>query len=262
MKNDKQKNRKNAILVSLLLALIFAYPTFISAKNVFEEGYIQWTSLILTMFFCVWVLLPFAIILFYKGDEPKQKDEKTKRNFSRILIIVGSIVWGLLFFCLGIFGIHYYLTHKDVSSMDLRRIDGVISEVHVYTGTAKNYDPHTSVKLVEYPQYWFDIPHIEDKTLTSESPITLYVPIRDYQRVVENSALANRELHTQDQYAPFVIAYESNNSCFTLSDYNEWSRTDSKWGLYLGIICILFGIGGEIWFFWRKKKRDMPQSVL
>ena len=64
MENDKQKNRKNAILVSLLLALIFAYPTFTSAKNVFVDGYIQWTSLILTMFFGVWVLLPFATILY------------------------------------------------------------------------------------------------------------------------------------------------------------------------------------------------------
>ena len=109
--------------------------------------------------------------------------------------------------------------------------------------------------LIEYPQYRFYIPFI-DETLTSGSPITLYVPIRDYQRVVEKSALTNRELHTQDEYDPFVVAYESENSRVTLSDYNEWSRTDSKWGLYLGIVLILFGIGGEIWTFWHKKKGE------
>lgn len=123
MENDKQKNRKYAILVSLLLALIFAYPTFISAKNVFVDGYIQWTSLILTMFFGVWVLLPFATILFYKGDEPKQKDTETKRHFSRILIIIGSIVWGLLCFGLGIFALINYFGNKDVKPENLRSIN-------------------------------------------------------------------------------------------------------------------------------------------
>ena len=251
MENDKQKNRKNAILVSLLLALIFAYPTFTSAKNVFVDGYIQWTSLILTMFFGVWVLLPFATILFYKGDEPKQKDTETKRHFSRILIIVGSIVWGLLCFGLGIFALISYFGYKDVKPENLRSINGTISEVVIERVKAR--ETFTRVLLIEYPQYWFYIPII-DKTLTSESPITLYVPVRDYQRVVKKSELTNRELHTQDEYDPFVVAYESNNSCFTLSDYNEWSRTDSKWGLYLGIVLVLFGIGGEIWFFWRSKK--------
>lgn len=254
MDNDKQKNRKNAILLSLCLALIFAYPTFMSAKDMVIDGTVQWTSLILTMFFGIWVLLPFAIVLFYKGDESKQRDTENKRHFSQKLIIAGAIVFGLMCFGFGIFGVYHFLTNKDIEAKDIRRIDGVISEVHVYSGGTKSYDPRTTVKLIEYPQYWFVIPHIIDKNLTSESPITLYVPIRDYQRVVENSTLTNRELHTQDEYAPFVVAYESINSCYTLSDYNEWSRRDSKWGLYVGIVCILFGIGVEIWFFWRKKK--------
>lgn len=72
MENDKQKNRKNAILLSLLIALIFVYPTFMGVRYVVVDGYIQWTSMILTMFFGIWVLLPFAVILFYKGDKPKQ----------------------------------------------------------------------------------------------------------------------------------------------------------------------------------------------
>lgn len=253
MENDKQKNRKNAILVSLLLALIFAYPTFTSAKNVFVDGYIQWTSLILTMFFGVWVLLPFATILFYKGDEPKQKDTETKRHFSRILIIVGSIVWGLLCFGLGIFALISYFGYKDVKPENLRSINGTISEVVIES--VKSRKTYTSVLLIEYPQYRFYIPFI-DETLKSESPITLYVPVRDYQRVVEKSELTNRELHTQDQYDPFVVAYESENSCVTLSDYNEWRRTDSKWGLYGGIVCILFGIGVEIWIFRRRRKGE------
>jgi len=258
MENDKQKNRKNAILVSLFLALIFAYPTFLSVRNVVVDGYVQWTSLILTLFFGIWVLLPFAVILFYKGEEPKQRDEEAKRRYSRRLKIVGSIVWGLAFIGFGLFALVNYFGHKDIKSEDLRRIDGTISEAVVES--VKSRKTFTSVLLIEYPQYRFYIPFI-DETLTSGSPITLYVPIRDYQRVVEKSALTYGELHTQDEYDPFVVAYESENSRVTLSDYNEWSRTDSKWGLYLGIVLTLFGIVGEIWIFWRKKKGEQtPQG--
>lgn len=258
MENDKQKNRKNAILASLILALIFAYPTFLSVRNVVVDGYVQWTSLILTLFFGIWVLLPFAVILFYKGEEPKQRDEEAKRRYSRRLKIVGSIVWGLAFIGFGLFALVNYFGHKDIKSEDLRRIDGTISEAVVES--VKSRKTFTSVLLIEYPQYRFYIPFI-DETLTSGSPITLYVPIRDYQRVVEKSALTYGELHTQDEYDPFVVAYESENSRVTLSDYNEWSRWDSKWGLYLGIVLTLFGIGGEIWIFWHKKKgKQTPQG--
>lgn len=251
MENDKQKNRKNAILASLVLALIFAYPTFFSVRNVVLDGYVQWTSLILSLFFGIWVLLPFAVILFYKGDKPKQRDEETQRKFSRRLKIVGSDVFGVMYFGFGLFALINYFGHKDIKSEDLRRIDGTISEVTIES--VKSRKNFTSVLLIEYPQYRFYIPFI-DETLKSESPITLYVPVRDYQRVVEKSALTDRELHTQDEYDPFVVAYESDNSFVTLSDYNEWSRTNSKWGLYVGIAVILFGIVGEYWFFWRKKK--------
>ena len=258
MENDKQKNRKNAILVSLFLALIFAYPTFFSVRNVVLDGYVQWTSLVLSLFFGIWVLLPFAVILFYKGDKPKQRDEETQRQFSRRLKIVGSVVFGVMYFGFGLFALINYFGHKDIKSEDLRRIDGTISEVVVES--VKSRKTYTSVLLIEYPQYRFYIPFI-DETLRSESPITLYVPIRDYQRVVEKSVLTNREFHIQDEYDPFVVAYESENSRVTLSDYNEWSRTDSKWGLYFGIVLILFGIGGEVWFFWRQKKEaQTPQA--
>ena len=253
MENDKQKNRKNAILLSLLIALIFVYPTFMGVRYVVVDGYIQWTSLILTMFFGIWVLLPFAVILFYKGDKPKQRDEESQRQFSRRLKIVGSVVFGVMYFGFGLFALINYFGYKDIKSEDLRRIDGTISEVVIES--VKSRKTYTSVLLIEYPQYRFYIPFI-DETLKSESPITLYVPVRDYQRVVEKSELTNRELHTQDQYDPFVVAYESENSCLTLSDYNEWRRRDSKWGLYGGIVCILFGIGVEIWIFRRRRKGE------
>jgi hypothetical protein len=51
--------------------------------------------------------------------------------------------------------------------------------------------------LIEYPQYRFYIPFI-DETFKNESPITLYVPIRGYQRVVEKSALTNREIQIRE----------------------------------------------------------------
>ncbi|MBP5663060.1 MAG: hypothetical protein J6X16_02165 [Bacteroidales bacterium] len=258
MENYQQKNRKNAILLSLLLALIFAYPTLMAASDVVIDGSVQWTSLILTLLFGIWVLLPFAVILFYKGDETKQRDEKNKQKFSRILIIVGSIVWGVVFFGFGLFALTNYFGHKDIKYEDLHRIDGTISKVAIES--VKSRKTYTSVLLIEYPQYRFYIPFV-DKTLKSESSITLYVSVRDYQRVIEKNALTNKQLHTQDQYAPFVVAYESDNSCVTLSDYNEWSRTNSKWGLYVGIVCILFGIGGEIWIFRRKGEREQtPQA--
>lgn len=168
-----------------------------------------------------------------------------------ILKIVSSIVWGLVSIGFGLLALIKFFGHKDINSEDLRRIDGTISEVVVES--VKSRKTYTSVLLIEYPQYWFYIPFI-DETLKSESPITLYVPIRDYQRVEEKSVLTNRELHTQDEYDPFVVAYESENSLVTLSDYNEWSRTDSKWGFYIGIVLILFGIVEEYWFFCRKKK--------
>ena len=250
MENDKQKNRKNAILASLFLALIMAYPTFTAAKNVVVDGYIQWTSLILSMFFGIWVLLPFAIVLFYKGDGPKQRDEKNDRRISQRCTKVLGIAYGLVFFGFGIFALIYYFGYKDVMPDDLRRIDGTISEV-VIEGL-RGRKNHTSVLLIEYPQYCFFMPFI-DETLEEESPITLYVSVSDYQRVVEGRALSNREQHTIDQYRPYVMAYESGKSHVTLSDYNEWSRRDSKWGLYMGIVCILFGVGAEIWF-WRKSR--------
>ena len=179
---------------------------FSAAKNVVVDGFIQWTSLILT-----------------------------------------------LFFGFGTFALIDYFSYKDVMPEDLRRIDGTISEV-VIEGL-RGRKNHTSVLLIEYPQYCFFMPFI-DETLEEESPITLYVSVSDYQRVVEGRALTNREQHTIDQYSPYVMAYESGKSHVTLSDYNEWSRRDSKWGLYVGIVCILFGLGVEIWFFWRKKKNS------
>lgn len=169
---------------------------------------------------------------------------ETQSHVTLVTKIVVSILWGIISLVVGGYALYQHFNTSPINPSDLKYVDGTVSSVFVNDAPGMNNAHWTQVKLKEYPSHRFIITY-SDEAIREQSTIRLYVK--------KNEDLDNSRRST-------VYAYETADYSIPLAAYYEYQKTESQWGLPVGIALVIMCFAGELAIWQKELKKKIVTS--